>query len=82
MGGQWKGFTLAFINLVQVMVRDVGSSSGTFVNGARLSEPTVPSEPMEVQSGDFIQMGKDYINPKQRGQKPGIINGIWRILKT
>jgi pSer/pThr/pTyr-binding forkhead associated (FHA) protein len=59
-----------------VKIRDVGSSSGSFLNGVRLSEATKASEPFDVQSGDCIQVGKDYVNPKLRGQKVGLANGI------
>ncbi|KAJ3156941.1 hypothetical protein HDU86_003476 [Geranomyces michiganensis] len=44
----------------KVFLRDCGSNSGTFLNGERLSVVGVGSEPVEVKSGDFVQLGKDY----------------------
>lgn len=41
-------------------MRDVGSSSGTFVNRARLSPANLQSVPQEVKDGDVIQLGVDY----------------------
>lgn len=38
----------------------MGSSSGTFVNRARLSPAGVPSAPQEIKDGDLIQLGVDY----------------------
>lgn len=44
----------------KVYLRDIGSSSGTFLNRIRLSPPTLISEPYEVRDGDTIQLGVDY----------------------
>ncbi|ORZ02297.1 hypothetical protein BCR43DRAFT_481325 [Syncephalastrum racemosum] len=44
----------------KIYVRDVGSSSGTFVNRARLSPANLQSAPQEVKDGDVIQLGVDY----------------------
>ncbi|KAI9003648.1 hypothetical protein BC832DRAFT_559602 [Gaertneriomyces semiglobifer] len=44
----------------RVYIQDVGSNSGTFVNGARLSEAGKESDELELKSGDIIQLGKDY----------------------
>lgn len=41
-------------------VRDVGSSSGTFLNHIRLSQPNVESKPYPVRDGDLIQLGIDF----------------------
>lgn len=41
-------------------MKDVGSSSGTFVNRARLSPAGVPSTPQEIKDGDVVQLGVDY----------------------
>lgn len=38
----------------------MGSSSGTFVNRARLSPAGVPSAPQEIKDGDLVQLGVDY----------------------
>ncbi|KAJ3090219.1 hypothetical protein HK102_004380 [Quaeritorhiza haematococci] len=58
----------------KVLVRDNGSSSGTFLNGVRLSDPGVVSSAFAIQSGDYIQLGKDYI--ESEGQKDQSQNGL------
>ncbi|RKO93099.1 SMAD/FHA domain-containing protein, partial [Blyttiomyces helicus] len=45
----------------KVFIKDIGSNSGTFLNGVRLSNPGTVSEPVQVHSGDYIQLGKDYV---------------------
>ncbi|KAJ3279265.1 hypothetical protein HDU79_000742, partial [Rhizoclosmatium sp. JEL0117] len=44
----------------QVMFKDVGSSSGTWVNRHRLSPSGKESRPYAIKSGDVIQLGMDY----------------------
>ncbi|KAJ3093957.1 hypothetical protein HDU97_008783, partial [Phlyctochytrium planicorne] len=44
----------------QAMIRDVGSSSGTFLNRLRLSPSGRESRPYPLKSGDVIQLGIDY----------------------
>ena len=44
----------------QIYVKDVGSSSGTFLNKNRLSPTTKESKPFAVKEGDIIQFGVDY----------------------
>ncbi|KAJ3101139.1 hypothetical protein HDU96_010122 [Phlyctochytrium bullatum] len=44
----------------QVMFKDVGSSSGTFLNRLRLSPSGRESRPYPIKSGDVIQLGVDY----------------------
>ncbi|KNC97595.1 hypothetical protein, variant [Spizellomyces punctatus DAOM BR117] len=44
----------------KVYIQDCGSNSGTFLNGVRMSDAGTKSEPVEVRSGDFVQLGKDY----------------------
>ncbi|OAD05977.1 hypothetical protein MUCCIDRAFT_132299, partial [Mucor lusitanicus CBS 277.49] len=44
----------------KVFIRDIGSSSGTFLNRIRLSPPSHISQPHEVKDGDAIQLGVDY----------------------
>ncbi|KAF9130897.1 hypothetical protein BG015_003947 [Linnemannia schmuckeri] len=41
-------------------IRDTKSSSGTFLNHARLSPPGVESKPTLLKDGDVIQLGVDY----------------------
>ncbi|ORZ40345.1 hypothetical protein BCR44DRAFT_1509608 [Catenaria anguillulae PL171] len=51
----------------KILLRDVGSSNGTFVNGQRLSEENKPSEPIEVRAGDRIEFGVDILNETGTG---------------
>ncbi|KAI7876094.1 hypothetical protein K492DRAFT_167474 [Lichtheimia hyalospora FSU 10163] len=44
----------------KIFIRDVGSSSGTFVNRARLSPAGISSAPQEIKDGDLVQLGVDY----------------------
>ncbi|KAG0746277.1 hypothetical protein G6F57_005154 [Rhizopus arrhizus] len=44
----------------KVFIRDIGSSSGTFVNRLRLSPPNHESQQQEVKDGDIVQLGVDY----------------------
>ena len=46
-GGQW-------------FIKDVKSSSGTFLNHVRLSPPNAESRPFPVQDGDHVQLGIDF----------------------
>ncbi|ORZ41334.1 hypothetical protein BCR44DRAFT_73032 [Catenaria anguillulae PL171] len=41
-------------------IQDTKSSSGTFVNGRRLSAINVESAPFEIFDGDLLQLGEDY----------------------
>lgn len=41
-------------------IRDVGSSSGTFLNHMRLSQPNMTSRQYVVRDGDIIQLGIDF----------------------
>jgi hypothetical protein len=45
-----------------VYIKDVKSSNGTFVNGARLSPEGVASAPFEVHTGDVLEFGVDIMN--------------------
>ncbi|KAL3460890.1 hypothetical protein BJX64DRAFT_289828 [Aspergillus heterothallicus] len=42
------------------MIRDLGSSSGTFLNGTRLSLPNVASKMYNLENGDIVQLGIDF----------------------
>ncbi|CAK7266599.1 hypothetical protein SEPCBS119000_002109 [Sporothrix epigloea] len=44
----------------QWYIRDVKSSSGTFLNHIRLSAPGTESKPYEVKDGDIVQLGIDF----------------------
>jgi len=39
----------------QLVVRDLGSSNGTYINGNRV----VPNQPIELRSGDVLALGSD-----------------------
>lgn len=43
-----------------VYLKDIGSSSGTFLNKLRLSPAGKRSRPYPIKNGDIIQMGVDY----------------------
>ena len=44
----------------QVYFKDIGSSSGTFLNRLRLSPSGKESRPYPLKSGDTVQLGVDY----------------------
>ena len=44
----------------QWYIKDVKSSSGTFLNHIRLSNPSVESKPFPVHDGDMVQLGIDF----------------------
>ena len=44
----------------QWYIKDVKSSSGTFLNHIRLSQPSVESRPFPVNDGDLVQLGIDF----------------------
>ena len=44
----------------QWYIKDVKSSSGTFLNHIRLSQPSAESKPFPVQDGDVVQLGIDF----------------------
>lgn len=41
-------------------IKDVKSSSGTFLNHIRLSQPGQESKPFRVKDGDIVQLGIDF----------------------
>lgn len=43
-----------FSSLSQIFIKDVKSSNGTFINGERLSQEGVESEPFELKTGDTV----------------------------
>lgn len=47
-------------NNSQWYIKDVKSSSGTFLNHIRLSQPNVESKPFKVKDGDIVQLGIDF----------------------
>ena len=44
----------------QWYIKDVKSSSGTFLNHIRLSQPNIESRPWPVNDGDVVQLGIDF----------------------
>ncbi|KAJ3042056.1 hypothetical protein HK097_002125, partial [Rhizophlyctis rosea] len=45
----------------RVWIWDIGSNSGTFVNGTRIAEAGVSSQYVELKSGDYVQLGRDFV---------------------
>lgn len=44
----------------QWYIKDVKSSSGTFLNHIRLSQPSIESRPFPLNDGDVVQLGIDF----------------------
>ena len=44
----------------QWYIKDVKSSSGTFLNHIRLSQPNLESKPFPLNDGDVVQLGIDF----------------------
>ncbi|KAF9969940.1 hypothetical protein BGZ65_011506, partial [Modicella reniformis] len=55
-----RGHAEIFTEQGKFYIRDTKSSSGTFLNHARLSPPGVESKPAQLKDGDVIQLGVDY----------------------
>jgi pSer/pThr/pTyr-binding forkhead associated (FHA) protein len=55
----------------QIYIRDIGSSSGTFLNKMRLSPSGKESRPYAITQGDIIQLGIDF-----KGKNEDIYKGI------
>jgi pSer/pThr/pTyr-binding forkhead associated (FHA) protein len=52
---------LGKIKGVQIYIKDVKSSNGTFINGERLSPESVESEPFELKSDDIVVRRASYL---------------------
>jgi hypothetical protein len=50
----------------KIWIRDIKSSNGTFVNGARLSQENRESEPHELPTHDHLELGIDIVNEDQK----------------
>lgn len=50
----------------KIMIRDVKSSNGTFVNGHRLSPENRESEPQPLHEGDMLELGIDIVSEDQK----------------
>ena len=50
----------------KVLIRDVKSSNGTFVNGQRLSPENRESEPHELRQHDTLELGIDIVSEDQK----------------
>ncbi|KAJ1544389.1 hypothetical protein HK405_008695 [Cladochytrium tenue] len=55
----------------QLYLKDAGSSSGTFLNGMRLSPAGKLSRPYHLRNGDVIQLGADY-----QGRQEDLFKGV------
>ncbi|KAJ3108689.1 hypothetical protein HDU96_007448 [Phlyctochytrium bullatum] len=59
-----------FIEEDVVYIRDLGSKSGTFVNGKRLSPSKLASPCFVLHTGDAIQLGQDFPVEGSGGRRP------------
>lgn len=50
----------------KIMIRDVKSSNGTFVNGKRLSQENRDSEPHPLKEADVLELGIDIVSEDQK----------------
>ncbi|KAJ1547429.1 hypothetical protein HK405_005898 [Cladochytrium tenue] len=64
----------------QLMIRDVGSSSGTFLNRMRFSPSGHASAPFPLKSGDVIQLGVDYHGGHEGRQEGERIVRLWLLI--
>ncbi|KAH6571462.1 hypothetical protein BASA60_007174 [Batrachochytrium salamandrivorans] len=64
-----------------VYLRDIGSNSGTFKNHARISPPGVVSPEIEIYTGDYIQLGKDYVGDGTETDENGRISARRRCVQ-
>ncbi|KAF9132149.1 hypothetical protein BGW39_000725 [Mortierella sp. 14UC] len=55
-----RGHAEIYTDRGRFFIRDTKSSSGTFLNHARLSPPGVESKPTLLKDGDVVQLGVDY----------------------
>ncbi|GAN01323.1 SMAD/FHA domain-containing protein [Mucor ambiguus] len=55
-----RGHAEIWVENDKFYIKDTKSSSGTFVNRARLSPPSHESKPHQLHNGDIIQLGVDY----------------------
>ncbi|KAJ3190961.1 hypothetical protein HK101_008207 [Irineochytrium annulatum] len=65
----------------KVYIRDMGSNGGTYRNGSRLSPSGQASAPVEVQTGDYVQIGRDFLAQTEDGNivkvsEDEIVNGL------
>ncbi|KAJ2994738.1 hypothetical protein HDV02_001350 [Globomyces sp. JEL0801] len=60
----------------KVYIKDIGSNSGTFRNNARLSQPGLESPDVELWTGDYIQLGKDFVQGEEPLDSNGRIQGM------
>ncbi|KAJ3218286.1 hypothetical protein HDU67_006259 [Dinochytrium kinnereticum] len=51
----------------KVHIRDVGSNGGTFLNGTRLSETGKISDAYVLNTGDYLQIGRDFVSDSEPG---------------
>jgi hypothetical protein len=50
----------------KIWIKDVKSSNGTFVNGARLSQENRDSEPHQLREQDTLELGIDIVSEDQK----------------
>jgi FHA domain len=59
----------------QMYVKDIGSSSGTFRNNVRLSQTGQSSPEVEILTGDYIQLGRDFTGENDQLDEDGRVEG-------
>ena len=52
--GAWHDYDTGAQASTQIYIKDVKSSNGTFINGARLSQEGVESPPFELNTDDIV----------------------------
>ncbi|ORX85400.1 hypothetical protein BCR32DRAFT_290699 [Anaeromyces robustus] len=57
-----------FMENNSLYIIDVGSNGGTFINNKRISEPGRRSQPIQLYSGDIVQLGQDYTENDKNDQ--------------
>ncbi|EMD31989.1 hypothetical protein CERSUDRAFT_144523 [Gelatoporia subvermispora B] len=50
----------------KIFIKDVKSSNGTFINGDRLSQEGLESEPFELKTDDIVEFGIDIVGEDNR----------------
>ena len=59
-----------------MFIRDVGSSSGTFKNNIRIAAAGQESPAVPLESGDFVQLGKDFAESQHNDPSGGVASLI------
>lgn len=57
-------------------IQDLGTANGTYVNNQRLGSESVPSVPLEVNSGDEISLACDVVAEGKVGEEGEMYWGV------